>query len=76
MSDHSLSRIGFWEKLDRAIEEYRSTLALDPQLVAARLDLGAALNRLGRFQEAAEAYRQVVAVDTSSVRARRAVPSI
>lgn len=55
---------------ERAIEEYRTALALDPQLVAARLDLGSALNRLGRFQEASEAFRQVVEVNPNSVRAR------
>ncbi len=56
---------------DRAVEEYRTALALDPQLVAARLDLGSALDRLGRYQESAETFRQVVEVEPSNVRARR-----
>ncbi len=56
---------------DRAVEEYRTALALDPRLVAARLDLGSALDRLGRYRESAETYRQVVEVEPSNVRARR-----
>jgi len=56
---------------DRAVEEYRTALALDPDLVGAHLDLGLALARLGRYQESAETYRQVVEVDPSNLRARR-----
>jgi tetratricopeptide (TPR) repeat protein len=56
---------------DRAVEEYRTALALDPDLVGARLDLGSALARLGRYQESAETYRQVVEVDPSNLRAQR-----
>ena len=56
---------------ERAVEEYRTALALDPQLTAARLDLGSALTRLGQYEEAAEAFGQVVEADPSSVRARR-----
>ena len=57
--------------LDRAVEEHRTALALDPTLVAARLDLASALHRLGRNQEAIELYRQVIEVDSRNVRARR-----
>jgi tetratricopeptide (TPR) repeat protein len=56
---------------DRAVEEYRTALALDPTLVAARLDLGWALNGLDHHQEAAELFAQVVAVDPANSRARR-----
>jgi tetratricopeptide (TPR) repeat protein len=61
-------RIG---SVDRAIEEYRTALALDPGLVAARLDLASALNRLDQYQEAAELYHQVVEVDPKNSRACR-----
>jgi len=56
---------------ERAIEEYRIALALDPRLVAARLDLGLALDQLGRYQEAIEVYRQVIEADPKNSRARR-----
>ena len=56
---------------ERAVEEYRTALALDPSLTAARLDLASALNRLGQHQEAVELYRQVIEVDPRSSRARR-----
>ena len=55
---------------ERAVEDYRTALALDPDLVLARLDLGAALGRLGRYQESAEMYRGVVEVDPENIRAR------
>jgi tetratricopeptide (TPR) repeat protein len=56
--------------VEGAVEEYRTALALDPGLVAARLDLGAALGRLGRDLEAAEALRLVVEADPENIRAR------
>ena len=55
---------------ERAVEDYRTALALAPDLVLARLDLGAALGRLGRYQESAEMYRGVVEVDPENIRAR------
>jgi tetratricopeptide (TPR) repeat protein len=55
---------------DRAAEEYRTALALDPNLVLARLDLGVALGQLGRWEEAAQMYRQVVEAEPDNVRAR------
>ena len=55
---------------ESAVEEYRTALALDPDLVLARLDLGAALGRLGRYQESAEIYRRVVEEDPENIRAR------
>jgi tetratricopeptide (TPR) repeat protein len=54
----------------RAVEEYRTALALDPNLVAARLDLGVALIRLGRYQESAEIFRSIVEADPENIRAR------
>jgi tetratricopeptide (TPR) repeat protein len=57
--------------LERAIEEYRTALALDPSLAVARLDLASALHRFGQDQEAAELFRQVVAADPRNIRARR-----
>jgi tetratricopeptide (TPR) repeat protein len=57
--------------IDRAVEEYRTALALEPTLVAARLDLGSALHRLGSDQEAVELFRQVLEVDPKNSRARR-----
>ncbi|MCP4898482.1 MAG: tetratricopeptide repeat protein, partial [bacterium] len=57
--------------LDRATEEYRMALALDPGLVAARLNLASAQAELGRYLEAYELYRQVIKVDPRNTRARR-----
>jgi tetratricopeptide (TPR) repeat protein len=57
--------------LERAVEEYRTALALDPSLVAARLDLASSLHRLGQHQEAAELYRQVIEVEPKNVLARQ-----
>jgi tetratricopeptide (TPR) repeat protein len=57
--------------VDRAIEEYRTALALYPGLIGARIDLGSALNQLGRYREAIELYSQVVKVDPKNSRARR-----
>jgi tetratricopeptide (TPR) repeat protein len=54
---------------ERAVEEYRTALALDPGLDAARLDLASALYRLGSYQEAAELFRQVVEAEPRNVRA-------
>lgn len=56
---------------ERAVEEYRIALALGLDLVTARLGLGSALYRLGRYGESAETYRQVVEADPTNVRARR-----
>ena len=58
--------------LERAVEEYRTALALDPTLVAASLDLGVALGRLGRYQESAETLRRIVEADPENIRARLA----
>ena len=55
---------------ERAVEEYRTALALDPDLMLARLDLGAALGRLGRHQESAEVYRGIFEEDPENIRAR------
>jgi tetratricopeptide (TPR) repeat protein len=54
------SRIG---TVDRAVEEFRTAIDLDPELVAAGLDLAAALGSLGHYTEAAAAYRQVTIED-------------
>ncbi len=56
--------------IDRAVEEYRAALVLDPDLVAARLDLGAALGLLGQYQESAEILRRLVEADPGNIRAR------
>ena len=55
---------------DLAVEEYRTALALDPGLTLARLDLGAALGTLGRWEESAKMYRQVVEAEPGNLRAR------
>lgn len=45
---------------DGAIREYRAALALDPSNFEARSNLGVALARIGRYQEAIDAYRQAL----------------
>jgi tetratricopeptide (TPR) repeat protein len=57
------SRIG---TVEGAIEEFRTAVGLDPDLVAAGLDLAAALGSLARYSEAAEAYRQITIEDTGN----------
>jgi tetratricopeptide (TPR) repeat protein len=54
------SRIG---TVDRAVDEFRTAVELDPTLVAAGLDLAAALGSLGRYSEAATMYRRVTIED-------------
>src|ERR1700736_1400691 len=44
--------------LDGAVREYREILAADPNRVDGRSNLGAALAKLRRYQEAIEKYRQ------------------
>jgi len=56
--------------IERAVEEYRTALGLDPNLVLARLDLGEALGRLGRWEESEKMYRQVVEAEPGNIRAR------
>jgi tetratricopeptide (TPR) repeat protein len=57
--------------VERAIEEYRTAIALDPNLEGVRLDLASALQRLGESGEAAELFRQVVEAEPRNVRALR-----
>ena len=55
---------------ERAVEEYRTALALDPDLVAARFDLAAALSLLGQYRESAGIFRRIVETDPGNIRAR------
>jgi tetratricopeptide (TPR) repeat protein len=49
--------------IEGAIREYQAYLALRPERVDARSNLGAALARLGRYAEAIEQYQRALAVD-------------
>ncbi|MGA8026460.1 MAG: tetratricopeptide repeat protein [Bryobacteraceae bacterium] len=46
-----------------AIQEYRATVKLQPDLLAAWINLGVALVQAGRFPEAIESYRSALALD-------------
>ena len=49
--------------IEGAIREYQAYLALRPERVDARSNLGAALARLGRYAEAIEQYKRALALD-------------
>ncbi|HEY7179798.1 MAG TPA: tetratricopeptide repeat protein [Blastocatellia bacterium] len=49
--------------VEGAIREYQAYLALRPERVDARSNLGAALARLGRYAEAIEQYKRALALD-------------
>ena len=46
-----------------AIEQYRAYLKLEPKNVMARSNLGAALSRVGRYEEAIAEYKQALDLD-------------
>src|SRR5499427_8899387 len=49
--------------IEGAIREYQAYLALRPERIDARSNLGAALARLGRYAEAIEQYKRALALD-------------
>ena len=49
--------------IEGAIRDYQAYLALRPERVEARSNLGAALARLGRYAEAIEQYKRALALD-------------
>src|SRR5215470_18083489 len=49
--------------IEGAIREYQAYLALRPERVEARSNLGAALSRLGRYADAIEQYKRALALD-------------
>src|SRR5215510_7254532 len=49
--------------IEGAIRDYQAYLALRPERVDARSNLGAALARLGRYAEAIEQYKRALALD-------------
>src|SRR5262245_60364042 len=49
--------------IEGAIREYQAYLALRPERVEARSNLGAALARLGRYADAIEQYKRALALD-------------
>ena len=49
--------------LNAAIEQYRAYLKIRPKALDARSNLGAALARLGRYEDALAEYRQALAID-------------
>ncbi|MBI3564251.1 MAG: tetratricopeptide repeat protein [Elusimicrobia bacterium] len=58
-------------KLAAALPHYAEAARLDPRFVEPRLNLGNTLARLGRFREAAGAYRSVLALDPKNEAAAR-----
>ena len=46
--------------LEGAVRGYRACLAVDPSQIEIRSNLGAALSKLGRYQEAIEQYVEVL----------------
>ncbi len=57
---HQLHQSG---DIEGAIREYQAYLALRPEHVEARSNLGAALARLGRYADAIEQYKRAMALD-------------
>jgi len=49
--------------IEGAIHEYQSVLAMSPNRVDARSNLGAAYARLGRYEDAIEQYKSALALD-------------
>src|SRR5262249_61306289 len=49
--------------IEGAIREYQAYLALRPERVDARSNLGAALARLGRYADAIEQYKRALSLD-------------
>src|SRR5262245_63339234 len=49
--------------IEGAIREYQAYLALRPERVEARSNLGAALARLGRYADAIEQYKRALELD-------------
>lgn len=58
-------------RFEEAREAYARAVALRPASVVARVNLGAALGRLGRHAEALEEFRGVLATDASNGDARK-----
>ncbi len=56
-------------KLDAAIEHFRSAIEIDTDFLPARLNLGEALRRLGRTDEAIACFRQVLRTQPGSAMA-------
>lgn len=53
-------------RLEEAREAYARAVALRPVSIVARVNLGAALGRLGRHAEALEQFREVLALDSAN----------
>jgi tetratricopeptide (TPR) repeat protein len=64
------SFLGLTEMGEKAIENLRKALSLDPQSMQARSWLGSALNAVGRFEEAIEVLREATRLDPTHVGAR------
>lgn len=58
------------DSADKAVEHYRRALALDPELLDARLGLATALGRLGRYGEAVQEYREALETAPNRLDAR------
>ncbi len=58
-------------RFEPAIEHYRAALLLAPEATGAKLQLAAVLGHVGRLEEAASTYAEVVSVDPGNVEAWR-----
>jgi tetratricopeptide (TPR) repeat protein len=56
--------------IDRAIEEYRKSIALDPDYMKSHMNLGALLAERGEMEAAAEAFRSAIRLEPEYGRAR------
>lgn len=60
-------------RIEEAIVEFRAGIAAAPELAELHTNLGSSLSRLGRFDEARQAYEQVLRIDPSDLRAHLAM---
>ncbi len=56
------------DQLEGAIECFRQAVALNPKHIDAHNNLGTAFMDLGRFEDAAESFRHVLAIDAANNR--------
>jgi tetratricopeptide (TPR) repeat protein len=68
---HALTEADYPDLLDEAETLCRRAVVLAPEMILARENLGNALRRQGRFDEAMASYKSALELDPASVTARR-----
>jgi tetratricopeptide (TPR) repeat protein len=71
-SGNALRALG---RVDDAVQRYEEALRLDPNLPAARFNLGGAYLQTNRFAEAADQFEQVLAIDPGNAAAHTGLGS-